>query len=68
MTPFVFSFIVAAIITLVLLSMKHRDHHETNTNYGFKVFFVSLVTTYLVYTFLMSNAVAQEIDVGEPPF
>jgi hypothetical protein len=65
----VFSLVLASIITVALLVTKHREHRESNSNYGVKVFFVSLIATYLLYTFMMGGLNGgQEIDVGEPPF
>jgi hypothetical protein len=69
MSPFLFSIAIAATVTVLLLLTKNKDNQETNTNYGGKVFFITLIVSYMLFTFFIGgSAASQEIDVGEPPF
>lgn len=70
MSPFVFALVASAVITVCLLVLKGKDNNETNNNYGLKVFPVSFIVIFICYSYMMGGegALAQEIDIGEPPF
>lgn len=71
MTPFVFALIASAIITVCLLVLKGKENNETNNGYGLKVFPVTFIVIFVCYSYLLGGgdgALAQEIDIGEPPF
>ncbi len=68
MNSVVFALTLTVIITVVLLSLKHKDNTENNTNYGIKIFIVSFVTIFIGYIYMLGDKTVQEIDIGEPPF
>lgn len=70
MSPFYFALINAIVITLLLLALKSKEHQESNTTYGFRVFIVVLITSFVLYSYISGDGgtVNQEIDIGEPPF
>jgi K+ transporter len=70
MSSFYFALSNAIVITLILLALKTKQHNETNTAYGIRVFVVVFITSYLVFSYMCDagNGVSQEIDIGEPPF
>lgn len=70
MSPFYFALGNAVIITLILLALKTKEHNETNTSYGIRVFVIVFIVTFVLFSYLCDNGngVNQEIEIGEPPF
>lgn len=70
MNAFIFALIVSAIITVCLFVTKHSDNNEPNNSYGIKVFIISFLIVFVCHSYFIGgdNALAQDIDVGEPPF
>lgn len=70
MSPFYFALSNAIVITLVLLALKSKEHNETNTAYGIRVFVVVFIISFVYFSYMCDtgNGINQEIDVGEPPF
>jgi hypothetical protein len=70
MSPFLFALIASAVITVCLLVLKGKDNNETNNSYGLKVFPVTFIVIFVCYSYMIGGdgALAQEIDIGEPPF
>jgi len=71
MSPLIFALIVSAVVTVCLIVIKSKDNNEPNNNYGIKVFFTVFLVTFVCHSYMIGGeggALAQEIDVGEPPF
>lgn len=70
MSPFVYALIASVIVTVSLLVLKGKENNEPNNNYGIKVFFITSLAIFVSYSYLMggNGALAQEIELGEPPF
>jgi hypothetical protein len=70
MSPFYISLFVSIVATLVLLALKPKEHQETNTTYGIRIFVVVFIVTFVVLSYIgeTRGGVVQDIDVGEPPF
>ena len=70
MSPFVFALIASASITVCLLVLKSKDNQEPNSNYGLKVLPISFIAVFICYSYLIGGegSIAQDIDIGEPPF
>jgi uncharacterized membrane protein len=70
MSPFYISLFISVIATLVLLALKPKEHHESNTAYGIRIFVVVFIATFVVISYVGDShgSVTQDIDVGDPPF
>ena len=70
MSPFLFALVLSAIITVCLLVTKSRENNEPNNSYGIKVFIIAFLIAFVCHSYIISGdgSLAQEIDVGEPPF
>jgi hypothetical protein len=70
MSPFYISLFVSIVATLVLLALKPKEHHETNTTYGIRIFVVVFIVAFIILSYIgeTRSGVVQDIDVGEPPF
>ena len=70
MSSFFFALCNAVVITLILLALKPKEHHETNTTYGIRIFIIVLIVSFVLFSYMCNsgNGVSQEIDIGEPPF
>jgi hypothetical protein len=70
MSPFYFALSNAIVITLILLALKTKEHNETNTAYGIRVFVVVFITSFVIFSYMCDtgNGISQEFDLGEPPF
>jgi hypothetical protein len=70
MSPFYFALLNAVIATMILLALKTKEHNESNTSYGIRLFIVIFIISFVLYSYLCdsSSGLNQDIDVGEPPF
>jgi bacteriorhodopsin len=69
MNSLIFSFACAGVIAALCVMMKGKDNKETNSQYAVKVFAISAIVVFMVYTYMLGNTPAcPEIETGEPPF
>ena len=69
MSPLVYSLIIAVLATGLMLLVKSKSNPESNASYGCKVFFIVMLTVFIMHSYVMGESGSgQEFDVGEPPF
>ncbi len=69
MNSLVFSFVVASVVAILCVLFKGKENRENSTQHGIKVFAVTAVVVFVVYTYMIGgDASCPEIETGEPPF
>lgn len=69
MNSLVFCFVVASAIAILCIAFKSKENKENNTQHAVKVFVISAMVVFIVYTYLLGGETAcPEIETGEPPF
>lgn len=71
MSPFYFALCNAVVITLILLALKPKEHQESKTTYGIRIFVIVMIVSFVTFAFFIAESgsgINQEIDIGEAPF